>query len=135
MTASPSRLTALWRGLRHRCPACGEGPLYRRYLKVAPVCTACGHELGQYRADDGPAYFTILLVGHLFIAPMLFLPWIWHAPVLLVLPATLIPLLLVSLLLLPRVKGVVVGLLYSLRTSGEHAPGSELSASDPKAAR
>ncbi len=49
-----------------------------------------------------------------------------------VLPATLIPLLVFSLFLLPRVKGVLVGLLYSLRTTGEHPPGSELAASEPE---
>ena len=130
MPATPSRLGALARGFLHRCPSCGKAPLYRRYLKVHAECASCGHELGRYRADDGPAYFTILLVGHLVVAPLLLFPWIWHAPIWMVLPATLIPLLLLSLLVLPRVKGALVGLLYSLKTTGEHAPGSELAASE-----
>ena len=60
---APTRpfMTGLLRGLRHRCPNCGEGKLYRGYLKIAPACDACGHDLSAYRADDGPAYFTILL--------------------------------------------------------------------------
>ena len=87
-----SVLTGLKRGLSHRCPNCGDGRLYRRYLKVAPVCEACGHELGLYPADDGPAYFTIFLVGHIIIAPLLFFRWIWEASPLLVVPVTLIPL-------------------------------------------
>ncbi len=62
---------------------------------------------------------------------MLFFQWIWKAPVWLVLPLTLIPLAVITLLLLPRVKGVLVGLLYSLGTTGDHAPGSELEASEP----
>jgi uncharacterized protein (DUF983 family) len=127
---SVSRVSALARGLKHRCPHCGKGRLYRAYLKVADACTACGHELGQYRADDGPAYFTILLVGHLVVAPMLFFPIVWKAPLLIVLPLVVVSLALVSLALLPRVKGVLVGLLYSLGTSGEHAPGSELEAAE-----
>lgn len=97
-------------------------------------CESCGHELGAYRADDGPAYFTILLVGHLVIAPMLFLQWIWKAPIWMVVPLTLIPLLAITLLLLPRVKGALVGLLYSLGASGDQAPGSELDASEAGAA-
>ena len=128
---APSRLVALKRGFAHRCPNCGEGPLYRAYLKVVDQCGNCGQELGKYRADDGPAYFTILLVGHLVIAPMLFVQWIWKAPIWLVLPLTLVPLAAITLLLLPRVKGVLVGLLYSLGTTGDHAPGSELDASEP----
>ena len=132
-TPAPSRLTAIKRGIAHRCPNCGQGPLYRKYLKVVDACASCGHELIKYRADDGPAYFTILLVGHLVIAPMLFLQWIWKAPIWLVLPLTMIPLAVVTLLLLPRVKGALVGLLYSLGTTGEHAPGAELDASEPAA--
>ena len=128
---APSRLAAMKRGFSHRCPACGEGPLYRKYLKVMGECPSCGHALGEYRADDGPAYFTILLVGHLVIAPMLFVQWIWKASVWVVLPLTLVPLAVITLLLLPRVKGTLVGLLYSLGTTGEHAPASELDASEP----
>ena len=127
----PSRFAAITRGIAHHCPNCGEGPLYRAYLKVVDECGSCGHRLGDYRADDGPAYFTILLVGHLVIAPMLFLQWIWRAPIWLVVPLTLIPLATITLLILPRVKGALVGLLYSLKTTGEHAPGSELDASEP----
>ena len=130
MSSSPSRLCAILRGLSHRCPQCNQGRLYRKYLKVNERCPACGHELGRYRADDGPAYFTILLVGHMVIAPLLLFPWIWQAPVAIVLPATLIPLLTFTLLLLPRIKGALIGLLYSLRTDAEHAPGSELAASE-----
>jgi uncharacterized protein (DUF983 family) len=130
--SSPSRSTALKRGFAHRCPACGEGPLYRAYLKVVPACAACGHDLGQYRADDGPAYFTILLVGHLVLGPLLFFSFMWRAPVWVVLPLLLAGLALVTLTILPRVKGVLVGLLYSLGQTGEHAPGAELAASEPE---
>jgi uncharacterized protein (DUF983 family) len=126
-----SKLAAMKRGFAHRCPACGEGRLYRKYLKVVDACAACGHELGQYRADDGPAYFTILLVGHLVVAPMLAVSLIWKASVWIILPLVLSLLLLVTLTVLPRVKGVLIGLLYALGTTGEHAPGAELEASEP----
>ena len=129
----PSRIKAIWRGVAHRCPNCGASPLYWKYLKVVDRCGACDHPLGDYRSDDGPAYFTILLVGHLVIAPMLLLQWIFKAPIWLVLPSTLIPLAAVTLWALPRVKGALIGLLYSLGTTGEHAPGSELDASEPSA--
>ena len=130
MSSSPSRAAAILRGFSHRCPECGKGRLYGAYLKVSPSCSYCAHPLGEYRADDGPAYFTILLVGHLVVGPMLFFSWIWKAPLALVLPATLIPLAVITLALLPRVKGALIGLLFSLRITGEHAPGSELAASE-----
>ncbi len=112
--ASPM-LIGLKRGLMHRCPNCGDGRLYMRYLKVDPECEACGHELACYPADDGPAYFTILLIGHLVVAPLLFFPWIWQASPFVVAPATLIPLALLTLLTLPRVKGAVIGALWAIR--------------------
>lgn len=108
-------LVGLTRGLRHRCPECGEGRLYRSYLKVEPVCEACGHELGSYPADDGPAYFTILIVGHLVVAPLLFFPWVWEASPWITVPLTLVSLATLTLLLLPRVKGAVIGALWAIR--------------------
>ena len=121
---APSILTGLKRGLLHRCPNCGEGHLYVRYLKVDPDCEVCGHALSDYPADDGPAYFTILIVGHLFVAPLLLFPFIWQAPVELVLPLTVLPLAALTLLLLPRVKGAVIGALWAIKLrKAEDAPG------------
>ncbi len=132
MSSSRSPLTGMLRGSAGRCPNCGKGGLFRAYLKPAERCAACAHELGAYRADDGPAYFTILIVGHLVIAPLLFLPWIWQASPWLTVPATLIPLAALTLLLLPRVKGAFIGVLWSHGQRGdEHGPRSELGASEP----
>jgi uncharacterized protein (DUF983 family) len=108
-------LAAMGQGLKGVCPHCGKGRLFYRYLKVSHDCPACGHDLYQYPSDDGPAYFTILLVGHLVVAPMLLFPFIWKTPAAVIVPATLIPLAGLTLLLLPRVKGAVIGLLYALR--------------------
>ena len=128
--AHVSKSAAMLRGFLGRCPSCGQGKLFRAYLKVVDSCAVCGHELGEYRADDGPAYFTILLVGHLVVAPLLFIPFVWQGPIAVVLPLTLIPVAAITLALLPRVKGAFVGLLFALKTKGEHPPGSELAASD-----
>jgi hypothetical protein len=54
---------ALLRGWRCRCPNCGAGPMMRGYLKVRDACPVCQQELFHHRADDGPAYLTILIVG------------------------------------------------------------------------
>ena len=121
MTQSTTLLKAMTRGLGGRCPHCGEGALFGKYLKVSPQCGRCQHDLAQYPADDGPAYFTILLVGHLIIGPMLFFPIIWEAPPLYVVPATVISLAIVTLALLPRVKGAFIGLLYHLGVKASHA--------------
>jgi uncharacterized protein (DUF983 family) len=112
---SPSIGPSIWRGLNGRCPSCGQGGLFYRYLKVVPDCAYCGHDLMQYPADDGPAYFTILLVGHAVVLPLLLFDFIWKTPAAIVVPAVLIPLAGLTLIVLPRVKGAVIGLLYALR--------------------
>jgi uncharacterized protein (DUF983 family) len=115
----------LWRsvsrGLAHRCPSCGEGRLYGRYLKIQPVCESCNHRLAAYPADDGPAYLTILLVGHLVIAPMLLFPVVWETPPIIALPILLAALTVVVLTGLPRIKGGWVGLMYALQVTDAKA--------------
>jgi len=114
-------LRSTGRGLAHRCPACGEGPLFGRYLKVEPACRACGHGLANYPADDGPAYLTILLVGHLVVAPLFFFPIVWESPLYVSLPLLLGGLLVVTLLALPRTKGLWIGLMYALQVTRREA--------------
>ena len=120
--ARPSLITTLLRGLTGHCPRCAEGALFTAYLKVAPRCSACGHDLDQYPADDGPAYFTILLIGHLIIAPMLFFPIIWETNPWIVVPLSLSFLMAAVLFILPRVKGAFIALLFHLKvTRGDSA--------------
>ena len=105
----------LGRGLRRRCPNCGQGRLFDGYLRVRPVCDACGHDNDRYPADDAPPYFTILLVGHLVVAPMLMLEAVIETPMWVTL-AVACPLVLgVTLLLLPYVKGGVIGACWAFR--------------------
>ena len=118
--AQPPRhvLRALSRGFAQRCPNCGTGALFRRYLKVADRCPSCGEELHHQRADDAPPYFTIVVVGHVVVGGVLALERAVHPP-LWVHAAIWLPLtLLCSLLLLPRIKGAIVGLQWALRMHG-----------------
>jgi uncharacterized protein (DUF983 family) len=105
------------RGLKHRCPNCGEGELFARYLKVNAECPACGHDLSQYRADDGPAYLTILLVGHLIVAPAFFFPIMWETSPWIIVPVALAALTGLVLAMLPRIKGGFIGLLWANRVT------------------
>ena len=115
---------AVWRGFNQCCPHCGQGAIYKNYLKVADDCRACGEEFSAQRADDAPPYFTILIVGHIII-PLMWLvetrygPPIW-VHMLIWLPA----ITLLSLWLLPRVKGAVIGLQWAMGL-GEFGPPSK----------
>lgn len=106
--------TGLKRGIGGHCPNCGQGRLFRAYLKIRPNCAVCGHDNGQYPADDAPSYFTILIVGHLVIGPLLAFHVIFTWPPGLVLAVLLPSLAALMLLMLPRVKGAVVGVLWGV---------------------
>ena len=109
------RSTAMWRGWRSRCPRCGEPTLYRAYLKMVSTCASCGEDLEPFRADDAPAYFTIFAIGHIIVPLVLMVERTW-SPSLWVHALAWIPAsLLLSLALLPRIKGATIGLLWALR--------------------
>lgn len=109
---------AIFRGLKHKCPKCGKGKLFKSYLKLSDKCDNCGQDLSHIKADDGPAWLTILLTGHI-IVPMLietqihgiFTPiqgaffWCFMAAILM-------------LGLLPLTKGLFVGLLWHIESKG-----------------
>lgn len=119
----PARDTwlAARRGLRLRCPACGRGKLLAGYLRPADQCSACGELTGEIRADDAPAWATILLVGHL-VSPLFFLFATQNADASLMLFLVIATLVVgLTLLLLPRMKGLFVGLIWATR-AGEAAP-------------
>ena len=61
---------SIFRGWRRKCPHCGSGPMFKGYLKVRDECAVCHEQLHHHRADDGPAYLTILIVAHI-IAPVM----------------------------------------------------------------
>lgn len=109
---------AMARGARLLCPACGEGRMFRGYLKVADTCPQCGEELHHQRADDGPAYLTILIVSHL-AAPILLASYIaWRPGTLTMLSVFGIGTILLSLILLPIIKGGFIGLQWARRMHG-----------------
>lgn len=109
---------AMARGFRRRCPNCGEGHMFISYLKVADSCPVCREELHHHRADDGPAYLTILIVGHLLGFAMHF-AWVKFRPEPLVMATVFtIGCTALSLYLLPRLKGLIVGIQWAKRMHG-----------------
>lgn len=128
-TAATSEATrdvtkAMLRGARQTCPACGMGALYGKYLKVADTCGHCGTELHHQRADDAPPYFVMVVTGHVVIAGVMILERM-YAPPLWVHIALWFPLLmLMSLWMLPRVKGALIGLQWALRMHGFGGPAN-----------
>jgi uncharacterized protein (DUF983 family) len=114
-----SWLLGMRRGATGHCPNCGAGRAFAGYLAISPVCTDCGHALGEYRADDAPPYFTIFAVGHIIVPLMLMLERS-TAPALWIHMAIWLPLTLVlSLVLLRPIKGAVLGMMWATRAEGQ----------------
>jgi uncharacterized protein (DUF983 family) len=113
-----STQTAMINGVQLKCPACGEGNLFASFLKVADTCPKCGEELHHQRADDAPAYFTMFIVGHIVVGLVMVVEAA-YAPELWVHALLWGPLLLgLSLFLLPRIKGALIGLQWAQRMHG-----------------
>ncbi len=111
--ADKSIWTGIRRGLSHRCPNCGEGHLFRGFLKIRTPCEVCGTDNTVYPSDDFPPYLTILVVGHVIIPAFMWVDFTYAPPFwlqgLIWLPLTT----LLCLALLPSMKGATVGLCWA----------------------
>ena len=117
--------TAMKRGFRGRCPRCGEGKLFRAFLKVDNNCSVCGLDFTPHRADDLPAYLVIVIVGHLVVPTALMIETNYSPPVALQLAIYLPLTLVLSLVLLQPVKGAVVAIQWALRMHGFDENGAD----------
>jgi uncharacterized protein (DUF983 family) len=111
----PSIPTTMFRGAKGRCPSCGETKLFSSYLRVVPVCAVCSAPLGTYPSDDAPPYITMVIVLHLIIPIIVVLeetvqPPFWLDGIIFLPLAAIL-----TLLLLPVVKGATIGLLLRLQ--------------------
>ncbi|MGO8865918.1 MAG: DUF983 domain-containing protein [Alphaproteobacteria bacterium] len=103
-------------GLACRCPACGEGRLFRGYLHVAERCPVCGLDLAAEDSGDGPAVFIILILGFVVVALALVVEVKFEPP--LWLHALLWPPLILggALLMLRPFKATMIALQYKHKT-------------------
>jgi len=109
---------ALLRGWKCKCPSCGNGPILRDYLKVRDACPVCGEALFHHRADDGPAWATILISGHLLAPLMLFVYTTFRPEGWVMALGFSVAFLALALFMLPRIKGMFVALQWSRRMHG-----------------
>ena len=109
---------AMLKGLRGKCPSCGETKLFAGGLKVQDKCNICHEEFHHHRADDLPAYLNIFLVGHIVVAAMMFaLSWkfvgMWTGMFL-----TIAVAIFACAMLMRPLKGMVVGAQWAMRMHG-----------------
>ncbi|MCJ2071174.1 DUF983 domain-containing protein [Methylobacterium sp. J-030] len=109
---------AMARGFIGRCPHCGQGRIFGRFLKVRPDCEVCGLELHHHRADDLPPYAVIFIVGHIVGYLILETESAYDVPLWVEMGVWPVVTLAMALALLQPVKGAVVGLQYALGMQG-----------------
>jgi uncharacterized protein (DUF983 family) len=107
--------TGVLRGLSCRCPECGKGRLFSRYIKIRTSCEVCGADNTVYPSDDFPPYLTILVTGHVVVPLFMWVDFA-YAPAMWFQFAFWLPLTAaLCLLLLPYMKGATVGLCWGTR--------------------
>ncbi len=105
---------ALKRGILCRCPNCGQGKLLKGYLKVNNNCASCGEDFTPQRADDGPAWATMLIAGHLIPPVILGIYDNYTNPNPFIVAIILILLFTaLTLILLPRTKGAFIAVQWA----------------------
>ncbi|MDB5525666.1 MAG: hypothetical protein JWM58_3429 [Rhizobium sp.] len=120
-------MQAIKRGLFCCCPNCGQGKLFRGYLKSVDKCAACNEDFTHHRADDLPAYLSIVLVGHIVVGGFMMTDLVWTmsnwAHLAIWTPLTLI----LALVTIQPIKGAVIGLQWAMRMHGfgGHEPKPE----------
>lgn len=120
--AQPSPFVA---GMRQRCPECGEGRVFHRYLSIAPRCSVCGADFSRADSGDGPAVFVIFVVGALAVPFAFILTFGLHTPDWLMLTLTSAFVVGLSLALLPVFKATLFALQWRNNASEARADDLE----------
>jgi uncharacterized protein (DUF983 family) len=109
---------AIVHGWNRKCPCCGNGPMLKGYLTVRKSCPVCKEEFHHHRADDGPAYLTILIVGKIMVPLMFVVYQTWRLEPIILFTIFAIGTVVMSLYLLPRLKGATIGFQWARRMHG-----------------
>lgn len=92
--------------------------MFRGYLTIAETCANCALPFEPLRADDAPAYFTIFIVGHIVVTGLLMLESYAHPPTWVQLAIWLPATVIMSVGLLPYLKGAVMAVIYRSNAKG-----------------
>jgi uncharacterized protein (DUF983 family) len=108
----PPTVLPIARGLRGRCPRCGEGRLFQGFLTLRKRCESCGLDFNFADAGDGPAVFVILIGGGIVVFAALITEFVYQPPYWVHAALWLPLILLVTLGPLRPIKGLMIALQY-----------------------
>jgi len=109
---APTGDAPIGRGLRGRCPRCGEGRLFQGFLTLRPRCEHCGLDYGFADAGDGPAVFVILIGGFIVVFAALIVEFVYQPPYWVHVALWLPLILILTLGPLRPMKGLLISLQY-----------------------
>jgi len=106
-------------GLKGRCPRCGAGRVFSRYLKVADKCDACGLGLHGHDTGDGPVVPALLVLGAVIVGLAMYVEFTFE-PAVWVHMVLWTPVVVLSTLgILPLLKGLSIALQHKFRSTEE----------------
>ncbi|MFN4211107.1 MAG: DUF983 domain-containing protein, partial [Devosia sp.] len=110
---------AIWRGLKCRCPRCGDAWLFHHYIEQVDNCAACNEPLSRYKVGLLLPLVVITVMVHIIGFVMLEMELTGHGNPLVYL-YVLVPLsIIVPIAILPSSKGAIVGLFWAKGWSDE----------------
>jgi uncharacterized protein (DUF983 family) len=109
---------AIARAVAGKCPACGRRKFFRSYLHQVENCSPCGEHFGKNHADDGPAWLTIIIVGHLVVPSALYAETVFRWPLLVSIAVWPLMALALTLAVLPRAKAVFIAAIWAMKAPG-----------------
>ena len=109
---------ALARGARRKCPQCGEGSLFDRYLKPTTGCSSCGSGYDHIRTDDFAPWLTIIVLGHIFVPLVYHFDVAFHPPLWLMMSGVILTMISLILATLPNFKGICIALMWHKDLTG-----------------
>lgn len=110
--------SAVLRGARGDCPACGQAALFRHFLKPVGHCDACGERWSGHQADDMPAYLVVLALGHILVPALVAAHLSFAMPMwaeMLIWPGMAV---ILAVIMIQPAKGAVIGFQWARRMHG-----------------
>ena len=119
MNDQRDRWPSMRRGLSGRCPHCGEGHLFKGFLKVVTrIATSAASIFIIIGRTTCPPYIVIFVVGHIVVGGMLSAETQYDWPIWLHVMLGRLLTVVLSLGMLQPVKGVIVALQWAIRMHG-----------------
>lgn len=112
-------------GILGRCVDCGTGKLYSGYMKVAPRCAVCGCDFSHAANEDAPVTGIIILIGAIGMAGVIFSVVATNLPAWAILAIWFSIVTVLSIGILPPLKGALIGMQHHHRAARHIANPSE----------